>query len=193
MSRSHKKEDSRRRLLEAAANCFSEKGFSACSVGEIAKRAGMSHGSVYVHFVDKQSLILTLVENEYQSAIEVFENMRDVADLDGIFDRLNECIRSVGFPIDHRLWMNILAEATRDRALGELQRRLDRRMRAALANALLPFALSGAESKRMEAMTIQIYANIDGLIARQAVDSEFDIEDQLPIFRKQVEQLLRAD
>lgn len=193
MSRSQQKEESRRRLLEAAASCFSEKGFAACSVGEIAKRAGLSHGSVYVHFSDKQALILTLVENEYQTAIDTFEQMGEAADLDEIFARLNECIRSVGFPIDHRLWLSILSEAARDESLGELQRRLDRRMRAALAAALSPFAAADIGAERMNALTIQIYAGVDGLIARQAVDPAFDIEPQLPIFREQVEQLLQAN
>jgi AcrR family transcriptional regulator len=49
-------------LLDAAATVFAERGFGAASVEEIARRAGVSVGSVYAHFQSKQKLFVALMD-----------------------------------------------------------------------------------------------------------------------------------
>lgn len=48
------------RILEAASELFSQKGYAAVSVREIAKRANCSHTSIYVYFQDKRGLLEAL-------------------------------------------------------------------------------------------------------------------------------------
>ncbi len=48
--------DTRDRLLVAAADVFSEKGFERAALSEIAGRAGCSVGSVYFRYPDKDAL-----------------------------------------------------------------------------------------------------------------------------------------
>jgi AcrR family transcriptional regulator len=50
------------RILISAGQLFDEVGFEAATMEAIATRAGVSIGSVYRFFNDKQSLILTLAE-----------------------------------------------------------------------------------------------------------------------------------
>ncbi len=45
-------------VLDAAAALFRERGFHACSMRDIAKRAGMLPGSLYYHFPSKESLLI---------------------------------------------------------------------------------------------------------------------------------------
>jgi AcrR family transcriptional regulator len=61
-TRAEAREDTRRRVLEAALAVFSEKGFSAASVEEIAARAGFTRGALYSNFADKEALFLALVD-----------------------------------------------------------------------------------------------------------------------------------
>jgi AcrR family transcriptional regulator len=52
---------SRRRLLEAAAWCFSVYGYAGTRVSDIVGRAGMSQGAFYRHFTDKDEALLEVL------------------------------------------------------------------------------------------------------------------------------------
>ncbi|GAA4778746.1 hypothetical protein GCM10023200_09730 [Actinomycetospora chlora] len=52
----------RESLLDAARRVFAERGYGPASVEEIARTAGVSVGSVYVHFASKEALFTALVE-----------------------------------------------------------------------------------------------------------------------------------
>ncbi|GAA4902546.1 TetR family transcriptional regulator [Actinomycetospora succinea] len=49
-------------LLDAARRVFAERGYGPASVEEIARTAGVSVGSVYVHFASKEALFTALLE-----------------------------------------------------------------------------------------------------------------------------------
>jgi len=49
--------DSRGRLLEAAFALFSEHGYDATTVAEIAERAGLTERTFYRHFADKREVL----------------------------------------------------------------------------------------------------------------------------------------
>jgi AcrR family transcriptional regulator len=54
--------DTRRRLLEAAGQVFSEAGFRAATVREIVRRAGANIAAVNYHFRDKEGLYAAVLE-----------------------------------------------------------------------------------------------------------------------------------
>jgi AcrR family transcriptional regulator len=60
--REAQKQFTRARLLEAAADLFSTKGYASTSVGEIAQAAGATRATVYLHFASKSELALALRE-----------------------------------------------------------------------------------------------------------------------------------
>lgn len=49
-------------VLDAALELFIEKGFAATRVEDIAKRAGLSKGAVYLYFASKEALLEGLVQ-----------------------------------------------------------------------------------------------------------------------------------
>jgi TetR/AcrR family transcriptional repressor of nem operon len=51
------KEMNRRRILDAAAPLFRERGVQGVSVADVMQAAGMTHGGFYRHFVDKDALV----------------------------------------------------------------------------------------------------------------------------------------
>lgn len=55
-------EGTRGRILDAALNVFSRKGYHDTSVDEIVDESSTSKGSVYFHFPNKQQLFLALVD-----------------------------------------------------------------------------------------------------------------------------------
>src|SRR2546428_3918601 len=54
----------RRQILDGARKVFMDLGFDGASMGEIARSAGVSKGTLYVYFADKNRLFEAIVEQE---------------------------------------------------------------------------------------------------------------------------------
>ena len=73
----------RRQILDGARKVFMDLGFDGASMGEIARAAGVSKGTLYVYFADKNRLFEAIVEEEALEQGEVafnFDPARDVDD-----------------------------------------------------------------------------------------------------------------
>jgi AcrR family transcriptional regulator len=81
----------RRQILEGARQVFLARGFDGASMGEIAKVAGVSKGTLYVYFDSKESLFAALTTEEKQGLAEVLFKL-DANDPD---------VRSVLFKLGH--------------------------------------------------------------------------------------------
>jgi TetR/AcrR family transcriptional repressor of nem operon len=57
------KEQTRKRIVAAAANLFNRKGFEAVTVGEIMMQAGLTHGGFYRYFRSKDALYAEAVRH----------------------------------------------------------------------------------------------------------------------------------
>ncbi len=58
----------RRQILDGARKVFMDLGFDGASMGEIARAAGVSKGTLYVYFADKNRLFEAIVEQEMPRA-----------------------------------------------------------------------------------------------------------------------------
>jgi AcrR family transcriptional regulator len=61
-TREEQREETRRRLVDAAKKTFVRRGYEATSVEEIAEAAGYTRGAVYSNFRDKDELYVTVLE-----------------------------------------------------------------------------------------------------------------------------------
>src|SRR6266536_1893615 len=71
----------RRQILDGARKVFLDLGFDGASMGEIARAAGVSKGTLYVYFADKSRLFEAIVEEESLEQGKVafnFDPERDV-------------------------------------------------------------------------------------------------------------------
>src|SRR5882762_2958052 len=71
----------RRQILDGARKVFMDLGFDGASMGEIARSAGVSKGTLYVYFADKNRLFEAIVEEEALEQGKVafnFDPARDV-------------------------------------------------------------------------------------------------------------------
>jgi AcrR family transcriptional regulator len=64
----------RRQILQGASKGFMDLGFDGASMGEIARAAGVSKGTLYVYFADKNRLFEAIVEAEAFEQGEVAYN-----------------------------------------------------------------------------------------------------------------------
>jgi AcrR family transcriptional regulator len=60
----------RRQILDGAREVFLKDGFDAASMNEIARRAGVSKGTLYVYFASKEALFEALIREEKSEQAE---------------------------------------------------------------------------------------------------------------------------
>src|ERR1700689_697527 len=60
-------------ILDAALDEFSARGFAAARLDDVAKRAGVAKGTIYLHFADKESLFQELVRFQLYPVLGTFE------------------------------------------------------------------------------------------------------------------------
>lgn len=68
--REHGKLDKRRRIGEAARAAFTEYGYRGASMREIAKRAGVATGTLFLYAPDKRSLLLWMLNDDLEQLTE---------------------------------------------------------------------------------------------------------------------------
>lgn len=54
----------REAIIEAAIDEFLDKGFASARVEDIAQRAGVAKGTIYLHFADKETLFQAIIQHE---------------------------------------------------------------------------------------------------------------------------------
>lgn len=76
-----RKEDRPAELLAAALDLFVEKGFAATRLDDVAARAGVSKGTLYLYFKNKEDLFKAVVRDSIVPLIEAFEQQLESTDL----------------------------------------------------------------------------------------------------------------
>jgi AcrR family transcriptional regulator len=66
-------------ILEAAARVFGERGYAGATTNHIAERAGVSIGSLYQYFPNKDTILVALHARHMESASEVMQSMMEDA------------------------------------------------------------------------------------------------------------------
>lgn len=132
-------------ILEAALDVFGEQGFAAARVEDIARRAGLSKGAVYLYFPSKEAMLNALVEQSAGAlalSVEQHVALSAAADpeaaLRGLFRILITAMSSPKISAAPRL---VLTEAQRFPELAAFYRShvldvMRRSMRALLAAAV---------------------------------------------------------
>ena len=68
----------RRAILDAALDEFSDRGFAATRLDDVARRAGVAKGTIYLYFRDKESLFQDLVRDMLAPMIGVIQALGQV-------------------------------------------------------------------------------------------------------------------
>jgi len=133
------REETRARIVEAAAQVFARRGYEAATLDEVAAHAGYSKGAVYSNFANKEELFLTLMRERIQQRLEAVgeataqpgtideQTARAGAQLTGLLEQQ---------PDWHRLYIEFWGRAVRDETLRAELVEQRRPMRAMIASFL---------------------------------------------------------
>ena len=77
-----RKEDRPQEITEAAFAAFADKGFSATKVEEVARRAGVSKGLLYLYFKTKEELFKAVIRSVVTPRVDELTRTLDSSELD---------------------------------------------------------------------------------------------------------------
>ena len=63
--------DKRRRIIDAAVNVFSERGFFNSRVNDVAEAAGVAGGTIYLYFKNKDDLLISVFEDRMDTILDL--------------------------------------------------------------------------------------------------------------------------
>ena len=88
--RQRRKEARPQELLQAALLLFDQKGFAATRIDEVAQKAGVSKGTLYLYYPSKEDLFKAVVRQNLSSLIE--EGQQLAASFEGSSGELLRCL-----------------------------------------------------------------------------------------------------
>jgi AcrR family transcriptional regulator len=80
LTRREKQEQTRERLLTAAARVFARRGYQPASLEEVAAEAGFTTGAVYSNFAGKEELFLALADKEVENRVAEIRAVGEAAE-----------------------------------------------------------------------------------------------------------------
>src|SRR5246127_946604 len=82
-------EKTRQRILEAAAHVFAEHGYVAGTTNRIAEQAGISIGSLYQYFPNKDAILRALMDSHVDTGAHLLSERL----AEGLPQRLDDALR----------------------------------------------------------------------------------------------------
>lgn len=155
------RENTRARLLEAAAQVFAEAGLDGASVEAVCERAGFTRGAFYSNFDSKDELFLTLAASVADVRVSAVRTRVEELTAEGAIaegcdpvDLVQQVMELGG---DDRLGVMLMSEirirAVRDAQFGAAYLAQEREMVASIAQIIDDIAESGSLTLRLPAET----------------------------------------
>ncbi|MGB3637505.1 MAG: TetR/AcrR family transcriptional regulator [Rivularia sp. (in: cyanobacteria)] len=175
-------------ILEATAHILAEEGYDKTNTNHIAERAGVSIGSLYQYFPNKESLMVALME---QHAGEMLELVK--LKLNNLFDSpleiaIPELVRAViaAHAINPRLHQVLHEEIPRSERLQQMQR-ADERI-AELLRAYLKRWEKRIHPQNLEMTVFILSRTVESLCHSAVIEHPKFVSDSQ--FEKEVSNLL---
>jgi AcrR family transcriptional regulator len=110
--RDRKREETRRRVYEAALQIFRRDGVAACRIDDIAQAAGVSRGTFYFHFPTKDDVLIERIRETEAHITQELSALPVEAPLSAVLDRLAEVMAEI-WEADPKLLPDIAGAALR--------------------------------------------------------------------------------
>lgn len=156
-------------ILVAATQLFGRLGYAGTTTNKVAERAGVSIGSYYQYFPDKDALLLALTERHLAEAMEMFERAfarlrEDRPGLEGTVDLLLDVLVALhqSDPALHRILFDL---TPRSRELVARLRALEARLGDAVGEELERLGVGGAHPRARGLLMVQgLEAQVHGAV-----------------------------
>ena len=129
----------RAQIIQAAWDCFAEKGYYLTKMADIARKAGLSAGAIYRYFPSKEAVLNAISERSLEQDVELMERARSsedepIAALELLSLAMRLQYQDPGFQTATRVQVELRPEFIRNE---DLRRNLKKFLRIRLAAASL--------------------------------------------------------
>ncbi|MFI1200341.1 TetR/AcrR family transcriptional regulator [Streptomyces sp. NPDC020883] len=185
LTREESRQQTRDRLLAAAAELFTERGVNGTSVEQIAERAGYTRGAFYGNFEDKNALVAQLLQDRTRRELDEVRSLtRDATSGADALDKLRAWNRDRAehLPEWLALRMELVLHALRNEELRPLLAERELLARDAHTSGLeQAFAAHGANPPADPAfLALIVHALEDGLLIQRLLTPD-DIRDDVVV------------
>ncbi|WP_344017499.1 TetR/AcrR family transcriptional regulator [Pseudonocardia kongjuensis] len=115
--REMQKELTRKLVIDSALRVFSERGYSATTMDDIAEAAQLNRGTIYLHFGNKAEILLTAIKQMtgLRPLHEALDQAADRAELERAFGRMYDFWVEQSAPF----WVHVREAAAMDASVNE--------------------------------------------------------------------------
>jgi TetR/AcrR family transcriptional repressor of uid operon len=170
--------EQRDKVLLAARQCFVQHGFHATGMAEIAKACRMSVGNIYHYFRNKNAIVQAITDETRSQLVPALRRIEShAAPVEGIIQIIVLSVRELCRDSNARLWLEIQAEAPRNKLIRKICLALDQHYRDTLKR-LMQRAIDARQlppGTDLDAASLWLLALLDGAIARLSVEPDIDI------------------
>ena len=188
--RASRAEVRRRHLIDVARRLFTERGFHATGVAQIAGESGIKVGQMYRDFQSKEDVIAAIVEIDLAAFLdeEALADAIAAGDQMAVRGWIGRLI-NIDEPIDQcRMMAEIMAESARNARIAEIHRGIDRRIHGLLVQALTALAPEPSCAVERARLAELIMALGLGLADRRIADPELDVTALVELMDRIVDQ-----
>jgi AcrR family transcriptional regulator len=178
------KQAKRTQITQAAAEVFARKGFQGASVDDIALAAGVSKGTIYAYFDNKEDLFYATFEVFQGELVQACDAV--MAGQAGAFDKLAGCLKLCVttlqrdiqlFPLSLELWAAASAGPARER-FALVMENLYREFRGMTAGLIDAGRASGEFRADIDAQAVAAWlvGGLDGMMLQYSFDQSLDVQ-----------------
>jgi AcrR family transcriptional regulator len=176
-------ETRRQQILDAAAACFSRRGFHQSTMQDICEEAGLSPGAVYRYFHSKEEIIEGMCElgqNQNAETLRIALEQKETLDIFEELIRLffGELETGVRDMATCALNVELISEAPHNERIRESLQRTNFGVRSAFVELIHNAQLRGEINPDLEAEAVArvMIAVYQGLITQKLVSPDIDIQ-----------------
>jgi len=185
--------DPRRRILDAAASCFTRLGFHGASMQEICAAAEMSPGALYRYFPSKEAIIIAIVEEERAARASLLSHLETAPSFVAGLIAMGQAHFSSEVPmLCAELGPEISAEASRNPVLkakfDEVEAEMDDAFRAGIVAGKARGEIDPTIDTDLALLMINIIG--DGVMLRSQMSPELPLGTLMPAIGQLIGRML---
>lgn len=164
----------RERLIDTARLLFSERGFHATGMAQIARRSGIAVGQIYRDFANKEEIVAEIVERDLSTYLdgEALRLAHETGDVAGVRSWIVGFVTGDEKDSEHRLVAEIIAESSRNHRIARIFQRVQTMLRERLECSLAVLAPEQAKAARRALLAEMILTLSAGVFHRRLADPD---------------------
>lgn len=180
----------RQQILDAARECFTERGYHRTTVQDICRRAGLSPGAVYRYFDSKEAIFEGLAERRLAAHTEAMASLEDVESIFATVAAFAEQMIAIadrhGAPRPGIMDLELVGEAMNNERIAGVVRRMLTGIRGNLGGLVERLQADGKIDPALDpaAVASVLMALFQGALFQSAIGLDFDPEAYLAVVRR---------